>query len=361
MNYEIGDESLMGVFDEEENLVKKNYTEEDYNMIVNSINVPSVNSVSEAEYVDEDEHHFLLNANFKDVIRVPKNKDERRILETFEKGTNLNVLITGISDENNEYSIDGSVAQLYKQQAFNQLHEINEDEYVNVFVKELTPGGYMCDIKMEGCDVEAFLPQFLADVNKISDSEKEDLVGNIYKMCIDNYSRDKKTWIVSRRKYLEKLIPSYIDELDKHTEYTGYVTGTAPFGVFVQFNECLTGMIHSTNLNEEYSKKFEERNIKAGDEISFKVRDIIKRNKIILTQQDKATIWDRLNINQKIDVTIKDHKSIGTIVQIDEETTGLIHKSEENEKILDLEIGDVVKVKVLKMDADTRNIFLGVI
>ncbi len=35
-----------------------------------------------------------------------------------------------------------------------------------------------------------------------------------------------------------------IKKLKYDIPYTGHVTGTTPFGIFVEFNECLTGMIH---------------------------------------------------------------------------------------------------------------------
>lgn len=355
----IGDPTLTDVFEDETPIEIRD--KEQYDLIMQHTNFPKINSAMTANFVGKDDTHYLLNANLKDVIRVPVNRSEKKIFSTLSEGSDIDVLVTGISDDNNEYSIDGSVSQIYKEKAFNILRNINDDEYVSVNILELTPGGYRCEINMENCLVEAFLPQFLADVNKIRDEAKDNLVGNTYNVCIESYSRDKRTWIVSRRKYLKQLIPSHLNDLDKETNYTGHVTGTAPFGIFVQFNECLTGLIHSSNLNDEVLAEFEKGDIKEGDEITFKVKDKLNKNKIILTQKSTVSFWDTIEINQEVEAAIKDHKPFGTLVNLDNETLGLIYKNEQSDEVLSLEKGDSINVKIIKFDRDKRDIFLSVV
>lgn len=355
-NDQVGDMDLLDVFDE--STPQAEYSDEIYNMILESINVPKINSTFDAVMYGEDDTHYLLDMNFKDVIRVPKTIDERRILLDVPNGENVNVLITSISDEGNEYSINGSVSALYKNKAFSILDNIENNEFVNVEVMELTSAGYNCRIIMERCYVDAFLPQVLAGVNRIHDDAKADLVGNNYNMCIESFARDKGTWIVSRRKYLTQLIPSAIEDLVKGESYTGYVTGTAPFGVFVQFNECLTGLIHSSNLSDEMLTKFENRDIKAGDEIVFFVKEVIKKDKIILSQIVSESLWDKIEIGDEIDATIKEHKPFGTLVVLDSDTLGLIHSSEQTDRVKGAKPDDKIRVKVIALDRDNRNIFL---
>jgi hypothetical protein len=50
--------------------------------------------------------------------------------------------------------------------------------------------------------------------------------------------------------------------LEFNTPYGGRVTGTTPF-VFVEFNDCLTGMIHKANVVEEWQNRISE--IKPGN------------------------------------------------------------------------------------------------
>jgi ribosomal protein S1 len=337
---------------------KSKYTEEQYNLLVNSINVPKINSVFKGKLKeDENGTHFLLDCGFKDFVRIPKNKEEKNFINYFKSEglEEINVIVTSITDTG-EYSINGSVAMIYKEEAFNILKNIKDNEYVDVHIDELTPGGYNTKININGCEIDSFLPQILAGMNKIHDDAKNDLVGKSLNMCIEGYASDKGTWIVSRRKYLKQLIPTYISELNKEILYEGHVTGTTKFGVFVEFNECLTGMIHKSNLNEEFQKRFKD--IEPGEPIQFYVKEILNKKKLILSQVFTKSIWDDINIDQKITGEIKEHKPFGTLVKLDHETLGLIHNSEETEKVKNMKEGDKIKVKVLAVDRGKRKIFL---
>lgn len=340
-----------------------NYNSPVYDIIrkaVEEINVPKPGSVTEAVFVGEDNHHFLLDAKFKDYVRVPKTSEEKIFFSHANIGETLNVLVTSISDNREkEYSINGSVSTIYKEEAFDILKNIQDNQYVQVKVDKLTPAGYSCTISVNGCEIEAFLPQVLAGVNKIHDSAKEELVGQELEMCIESYADDKGTWIVSRRKYLKQLIPTFIGSLDMETEYMGHVTGSTSFGVFVEFNECLTGMIHKSNLTEDLKNNFRE--IKPGDEIRFKIKEIIKKkpyDKIILTQVETSSLWDDINDGQKLKGIIKEHKPFGTLVVLDHETLGLIHSSKQTESDKELKSGEVIDVKVLSVDRSQRKIYL---
>ena len=80
--------------------------------------------------------------------------------------------------------------------------------------------------------------------------------------------------------------------------------------------------------------------------------------KIILTQILRETLWDTISNGQIIDGTVKAVKPFGTLVNLDEETVGLIHTSEMDKINRKFSSGDNVKVKVLAVDRMSRKIFL---
>jgi small subunit ribosomal protein S1 len=137
--------------------------------------------------------------------------------------------------------------------------------------------------------------------------------------------------------------------------YNGNVTGTTPFGIFVEFNDCLTGMIHKANVNPDWQEKLTE--VKPGFEIDFYVKEIIK-DKIILTQILRETLWDTIKNGQVLDGKIKDVKQFGVLVSLDEETMGLIHTSEVEKIGKKFTSVQEVKIKVLAVDRQNRKIFL---
>jgi ribosomal protein S1 len=201
------------------------------------------------------------------------------------------------------------------------------------------------------------MPNTLAGVNKLSDPDS--LVGKDIYVVVESFSNKEGTYIISRRSYLESLIPEEIERLESGKIYSGFVTGTTPFGVFVEFNDCLTGMIHKANLYEEYRERIDE--IKPGMVVEFYIKEVINernKSKIILTQVLRETIWDTIKNGQIIEAKVKDVKAFGTLVILDEETMGLIHSSEMAKLNRTFKKGEDLKVKVLSTDRTSRKIFL---
>jgi small subunit ribosomal protein S1 len=167
---------------------------------------------------------------------------------------------------------------------------------------------------------------------------------------------------ITKEQYLQSLIPDAVKALEYNVAYDGHVTGTTPFGVFVEFNDCLTGMIHKANINPAWSDRISE--IKPGFEITFYIKEIIKDknfSKLILTQVLRESLWDNIKNGQVIEGTVKDIKPFGTLINLDEETVGLIHSSE-MDKIgkMKFEKDQNLKVRVLSVDRTSRKIFLTV-
>ena len=90
------------------------------------------------------------------------------------------------------------------------------------------------------------------------------------------------------------------------------------------------------------------------------MKEIIKNNKIILTQILRETLWDNIEVGQSLSGIVKDVKPFGALVVLDSETIGLVHSSEIEKNNLDISNGSQVSVKVLRVDRGNRKIFLTV-
>jgi ribosomal protein S1 len=201
------------------------------------------------------------------------------------------------------------------------------------------------------------MPNTLAGVNKLVNSDS--ILGQTFPVMIEMYSDEDATFVVSRRKYLQSLIPNAIKELKcNETVYTGVVTGTTDFGVFVEFNNCLTGMIHKTNIDPDWAEKI--KSIPAGFEIQFYVKEIIKDNKIILTQILRDSLWDVLEIHQILNAKVIEYKTSGLLVALDSETVGVIPNNELDKIDREFNSGQNIKVKINNIDRSNRKIYLSV-
>ena len=209
------------------------------------------------------------------------------------------------------------------------------------------------------------MPGSLAGINKLSDFSS--IIGEELYVVPVSFSPERGTIVVSHRKYLQALIPSTIAELreDITSEKQGKVTGTAKYGVFVEFNKCLTGMIHVNDLDEATLVKFKAREISPGDDIAFKVKDIISNTKITLTQKDVvddspwADITQRYQIPSTVTAKVKSKKDYGMFITIEEGVTGLLHVSEITKEVMaTFSPGDDITVQITRIDVDAGKVFL---
>jgi small subunit ribosomal protein S1 len=343
-------------FFSEELLQETIKTGEDFESLLNEfeIKVPKEDRVSNVVYLGASESDIIFDGGFKDFVRIDNNANESKYLVNTNIGDSVDVLITYI--DQSQFEIRGSLAELYENKARKALTNLNNSIVVSALVKELTPAGYSVDIYYEGVTLPGFMPNTLAGINKLS--QPEAIVGVTFEVMIESFAKDEGTYIVSRRKYLQTLIPQAIKELRHGVVYEGIVTGTTPFGVFVEFKDCLTGMIHKTNINSEWADRIDE--ILPGFEIQFYVKEIIK-DKIILTQILRESLWDTIKVGQIMTGKVRDSKSFGVLVALDDETNGLIHTSELEKSNRKLATGQEVKVRIIAVDRMNRKIFLSVV
>jgi ribosomal protein S1 len=212
----------------------------------------------------------------------------------------------------------------------------------------------MLSMEIDKVKVGAFMPNTLADVNRLYDPNV--LLGKDIYVMLETMQQEKGVYVVSRKKYLRTLIPEMMDKLDFEQKYEGLVTGTTPFGVFVQFEGCLTGMIHKANVNSEWRDRIEE--IKPGTLMVFYIKEITKNNKIILTQTLDESLWDTIKVGMILDGDVVAMKPFGALVKLDYETIGLIQISYLNKYKKHLNQGDKISVKVVNVLKDDRKIYL---
>jgi ribosomal protein S1 len=317
------------------------------------VNVPNKGQVSNVKYVGISGDYFTFDGGFKDYVRIENRPSEAKYLKNTNIGDSVDLLIADVNEK--AFIIKGSLSELYETRARRTLTNLAEGISVTAYVKELTPAGYSVEIQFEGVTLSGFMPNTLAGINKLSSPDA--IVGQTFEVMIESFSKDEGTYIVSRRKYLQTLIPKAIKELKYGEVCNGKVTGTTQFGVFVEFNECLTGMIHKTNINPDWAERIHE--IAPGFKIQFYIKEIIK-DKIILTQILRESLWDNIKVGQTINGRVKDLKPFGALIILDEETNGLVHTSELEKTSRRLTAGEEVKVKVIAVDRMSRKIFLSV-
>ena len=317
----------------------------------------SKNSVVSGKVVSISEKYVTIDIDNKDNILIERRGSEEKICKQLQVGQYVDVLITDVIDR--PYQIKGSLSELVKIKANNKMIDSFKNKHgIDAYVKEMIAAGYMLEVNIDDIKIDAFMPNTLADANKLHDPTS--IIGTNIKVMLETLQQDKGVYVVSRKKYLNSLIPEKIKEIKSapHDKvYRGHVTGTREFGIFVQFEDCLTGMIHRANIAEEHQHRIDT--IKPGSIIDFYIKDIIKGGQqIILTQKLEDSLWDTIRVGDKLKGNVVSIKPFGALISLDYETNGLIQTTYINKNQKNIKPGDVIDVLVISIIRDDRKIYL---
>lgn len=348
---------------------------EDYLFFLKKLEDKSFRQINEGDVIEGtivsiDKKDIIIDINFKDNVFVDSRSVDANMFENLQIGGPINVAIIQINDD--PYFIKGSLNEVLRMNISALIKEFfNEDKPLFATVKESQPAGYFLDLDIEGQKIDGFMPNTLAGVNKLYDPTS--IVGQRFEVMVETLEldKDKGSYVVSRKKYLESLIPEKIKQLkkewlkDKNKVYDGVITGTTPFGAFVEFRtfcNYLTAMIHRYNISTEWQTDEKWSTLKPGMYVNFYVKDVITRkNKIIATQILRESLWDNIKIDDVIKGKVISIKPFGVLVQLDEETNGLIQNTYLQKNKIDLNIGQEIDVKVTSIMKDERKINLAVV
>lgn len=330
-----------------------------YSSMQNMVSSVSVGDIVEGKIFGISEEWMTVDVSYREMIYVKLSKEPASILEEYRAGDVVSVLITGHDDH-----FIGSISGGMKQRVFKDLQEGVEEgntAWVGKVTHMIENGGYIVNVQ----GVECFMPGSLAGINKLHDFNS--IINEELYVVPVSFSAERGTIVVSHRAYLKALIPEEIEKLKANIEekQTGSVTGTAKYGVFVEFNNCLTGMIHVNDLDEDTMTKFKSRDIKPGDSVEFWIKDIINNSKITLSQKAETIdnpwkdIEKKFKVPCNVEATVKTKKDYGLFITIDKGLVGLLHVSELEDNIMDLyNAGDKITVQINRIDKDSQKIFL---
>ncbi|MYF99131.1 30S ribosomal protein S1 [Candidatus Poribacteria bacterium] len=155
------------------------------------------------------------------------------------------------------------------------------------------------------------------------------------------------------------------------SKVSGTVVNIVNYGVFVQLEEAVEGLIHVSEMAWTRRNVAPSRIVTKGDEIEAIVLEISKEEKRISLgiKQLQQNPWELLEqkypVGTKITGRIRNLTNFGAFVEIEEGIDGLIHTSDlswtdraSNPQEI-LKEGDEVEVVVLQIDASERRVSLG--
>jgi ribosomal protein S1 len=113
------------------------------------------------------------------------------------------------------------------------------------------------------------------------------MVGTRFEVMIESWDPNIG-FVVSRKKFIRTMLPYKLQQLkeklkqNKDTVFTGHVTGHTEFGIFVELDEFITGMLHKTLVRDETREQMKQNSIIPGSEIQVYVHKV-EGNRVILS------------------------------------------------------------------------------
>ena len=149
----------------------------------------------------------------------------------------------------------------------------------------------------------------------------------------------------------------------------GKIKNITDFGIFIGIDEGIDGLVHISDIS--WTKRFKHPSelFKKGQVIQAKVLYIDKDNeRFSLSIKDLAdnpwqTIDQRFPVNSVVSGPITNITDFGLFVEVEEGIEGLIHISEQSrdkQKMAALQVGDIIRAKVIHASSTERRIGLSI-
>ena len=289
-----------------------------------------------------------IDLNQREFAYVSISRDKLDV-NNFHIGQEIEAIV--IEDQESSTYLKASITDMLKKEIYDDMMDWKSTKVYPAKVLNLSNNGYDLDIH----GIKVFMPGSLGGINKLVDFNT--LVGKTINVMTvknnNNYSKYKDTLIVSHREYLKSLIPNELAKLQVGERYSGFVTDTTKFGIFVEFNEVLTGLIHKDEFDEQLKELFDTNKIESGIEIEFYLKEVVTASRIILSRKEvEISHKEKIKYTKgdKVKGRVSKVTTYGAFIKFESGVSGLLHIS----KMKDVELvkGDLVNCAIINVNND---------
>ncbi len=308
----------------------------------------------------------LIDVGLKSEGIVPKEEFTSPKGElTVDPGEEVEVFLERMEDANGHVVLSKIKAQ--KMKAWEEVEQAyKEDRPIKGVILDRVKGGLAVDV-----GVRAFLPGSLVDLQPIRNLRA--LKGQEVEMKVIKVNRKRGNIVLSRKAFLEEKVSvqkeRILEAVEAGEPLKGVIKNLTNFGAFVDLGG-IDGLLHVTDMSWKRINHPSEM-FQVGDEIDVLVLNFDEENAKLqlgykqLEPSPWTDVTDRYPIGTKVKGKVISLTNYGAFVELEAGIEGMIHVSEMSwtKKVKHpsavLNVGDMVEVVVLDVDAEAQRISLG--
>lgn len=305
------------------------------------------------------------NFSFLDVPGLPTSVRVRtEELENYNEGDEVEVLLVG---EDEDFKI-GSRRRIDMEDSWKKLEEAFEKkEIITGRIVKRVKGGYMVEAMFH----QGFLPNSLSEIS-MKDGEK--VIGDEIKVMIKDIKPDKdkkgKKITFSKKDITLLKESEEFSELKVGDVVEAEITDVLEFGLSLKIQH-LRGFVHISEVSWKKLDKLSDQ-YKKGDMVKAEIISLEPEKKNVklsikaLTRNPWEVAAEQYAVDSVIEGKVTKIVPYGVFVEIADGVEGLVHMSDFtwNKKRVSLnefvQVGDIVKVKVLEFQPAERKLKLGI-
>ena len=339
-------------------------------------NLPKVGDLVKGTIISagKSEVYIDLGGIATGVVRGRERYDEADEYRNLQPGAEVEATVLEAENENGEVELSFQYAG--RRKAWDNLRDFEKNgQLITAAITDANKGGLM--IKVE--NIVGFLPVSQlspehypripgGDKNRILEILKS-YIGKKFEVKVFDVNEDEDKLIVSEKSAWEETKKDVLGKYKTGSIVEGTVTAVTDFGIFVEFDDKLEGLIH---ISEIAWQRIENPHdfVKVGQRVKAEIISI-ENSKIFLSMKRLAKDpWDGIEkkyaIGQKVSGTIIKVNPFGLFVELEKNIQGLAHVSQLADKpvanVSDLaKVGDKMDFYVVSMDPKNHRLGLSLV
>lgn len=337
-----------------------------------AVTLPKVGDMIEGTVISVGKSEVLLDINgvTTGIVRGQELYDESGEFSNLSVGDKAHAMVVEFENERGLLELSFRIAG--HQKAWGYLEDLRDKgTVVSVEAVDTNKGGLIVQLGQ----IFGFLPvSQLAPEHypRVDGGNKQKILEELQKFIgkkfdvkvIDVLENDEKL-IVSERATLVDALASRLSGKSIGDEIDGKVTSVVDFGIFVEIDEGLEGLVHISELS--WKRVDHPRDIaKVGDAVKVKIIDISDGKISLSIKRLQADPWktlaEKISVGDIVSGVVVKESQYGVFVEVEGGLQGLVHMSElkqiDGDDREEIEVGKKYDFKVVAFDPERRKLGL---